>query len=127
MNTQESLTPERVVEQTRSPRSYIVETPTGRVRHTRHHLHVRSGPTAKNSNGSDVEEAPRVIETRLKTGTLIRPLDWLQLLYSGDLLREEIFANQAILLSEEIFAIFDFNLPGDFVIFNLQPNRTDIA
>ena len=34
--------------------------------------------------------------------------------YSGNLLREEIFANPAILLSEEIFAIFDFNLSGDF-------------
>ena len=34
--------------------------------------------------------------------------------YSGNLLREEIFANPAILLSEEIFAIFDFNLLGDF-------------
>ena len=34
--------------------------------------------------------------------------------YSGNLLREEIFANRAILLSEEIFAIFDFNLLGDF-------------
>ena len=36
--------------------------------------------------------------------------------YSGNLLREEIFANLAILLSEEIFAIFDFNLSGDFAI-----------
>ena len=33
---------------------------------------------------------------------------------SRNLLREEIFANPAILLSEEIFAIFDFNLLGDF-------------
>ena len=29
--------------------------------------------------------------------------------YSGNLLREKIFANLAILLSEEIFAIFKFN------------------
>ena len=29
--------------------------------------------------------------------------------YSGNLLREEIFVNLAILLSEEIFAIFEFN------------------
>ena len=29
--------------------------------------------------------------------------------YSGNLLREEIFANLAILLSEEIFAIFKFS------------------
>ena len=34
--------------------------------------------------------------------------------YNGNLLQEEIFANPAILLSEEIFAIFDFNLLGDF-------------
>ena len=33
--------------------------------------------------------------------------------YSGNLLWEEIFANQAILLSEEIFVI-DFNLIGGF-------------
>ena len=32
-----------------------------------------------------------------------------KVLYSGNLLREEIFANLAILLSEEIFAIFEFN------------------
>ena len=37
-----------------------------------------------------------------------------QIPYSGNLLREEIFANRAILLSEEIFVIFDFNLLGDF-------------
>ena len=29
--------------------------------------------------------------------------------YSENLLREEIFANQAIMLLEEIFAIFEFN------------------
>ena len=29
--------------------------------------------------------------------------------YSRNLLREEIFVNQAILLSEKIFAIFNFN------------------
>ena len=29
--------------------------------------------------------------------------------YSGNLLQEEIFVNLAILLSEEIFAIFEFN------------------
>ena len=37
--------------------------------------------------------------------------------YSGNLSQEKIFANQAILLSEEIFVIFDFNLPGDFCDF----------
>jgi len=37
--------------------------------------------------------------------------------YSGNLLWEEIFVNQAILLSEETFVIFDFNLPGDFCEF----------
>ena len=41
------------------------------------------------------------------------PDDW-NVPYSGNLLREEIFANPAILLSEEIFAIFDFNLLGNF-------------
>lgn len=28
------------------------------------------------------------------------------LLYSGNLLQEEVFVNQALLLSEEIFAVF---------------------
>ena len=37
--------------------------------------------------------------------------------YNGNLLWEEIFVNQAILLSEEIFVILDFNLPGDFCDF----------
>ena len=36
------------------------------------------------------------------------------ILYSGNLLWEKIFVDQAILFSEEIFVIFDFNLPGDF-------------
>ena len=33
---------------------------------------------------------------------------WPTIPYSGNLLREEIFTNLAILLSEEIFTIFDF-------------------
>ena len=51
-------------------------------------------------------------------------------------MQEEIFANQAILLSEEIFAIYDFNLLDDFCNLNLQQampsyagynlNRTDM-
>ena len=45
--------------------------------------------------------------------------------YSGNLSQEKIFTNQAILLSEEIFAIFDFNLPGDFAIFNFQQAMLD--
>ena len=45
--------------------------------------------------------------------------------YSGNLLREEIFANQTILPSEEIFEIFDFNLPDDFCDFNLQQATLD--
>ena len=38
VNTRGSQTPGRVIEQARSPRSYIVETTSGRVRRNRHHL-----------------------------------------------------------------------------------------
>ena len=43
-----------------------------------------------------------------------------KLLFSGNLLREEIFVNWAIFLSEEIIATFDFNYLAIFAIFNLQ-------
>ena len=79
VNTQGSLTPGRVIEQASSPRSYVVETPSGRVHHTHHHLHVRFESASKRTTGSDTEETPRVIETCLRTGTQIRPPDRLQL------------------------------------------------
>ena len=79
VNTRGSLTPGRVIEQASSPRSHVVETPSGRVRRTCHHLHVRSESAAEGTTGSDTEEAPRIIETRLRTGTQIRPPDRLQL------------------------------------------------
>ena len=45
-----------------------------------HHLRVKSEPAAENSSGSgDTEEAPCVIETCLRIGTQIRPLDSLQI------------------------------------------------
>ena len=79
MNTRGSLTPGRVIEQASSPISYVVETPSGRVCRTCHHLHVRFESAAKGTTGSDTEESPCVIETHLKNGTQIRPPDWLQL------------------------------------------------
>ena len=79
VNTRGSLTPGRVIEQASSPRSYVVETPSGRVHHTHHHLHVRFESASKRTTGSDTEETPRVIETCLRTGTQIRPPDRLQL------------------------------------------------
>ena len=60
-------------------RLYIVGTSTGRVCHTRHHLYVRSGPTAENSSGSDAEETLHITEAPLRTGTQIRPPGQLQL------------------------------------------------
>lgn len=75
VNTRGNLTPGRVIEQASSPRSYIIETPSGRVRRNRHHLHTRSEPDTSSSS----EETPRVIETRSRTGTLIRPPDRLHL------------------------------------------------
>ena len=47
------------------------------------------------------------LSTCKHTQSLFRILD--RLPYSRNLLREEIFANLTILLSEEIFAIFEFN------------------
>ena len=94
VNTRGSLTPGRVVEQARSPRSYLVETSTGRIRRTRHHLHVRSRPTVENSNDNETEETPHVIQTRLRTGTQIRPPDGCSYsLRRGDVVDNDLHAH----------------------------------
>ena len=86
VNTRGSQTPGRVMEQARSPRSYIVETTSGRVRRNRHHLQVRSESTTHDSSNSDSDGTPRVMQTRSKTGTQIRPPDRLTMcsLRKGD-------------------------------------------
>ena len=53
VNTGGSLTPGKVIEQVSSPRSYVVETPSGRVHYTHRHLHVRFESAAERTTGSD--------------------------------------------------------------------------
>ena len=45
---------------------------------------------------------------------------------AGIYCEKKYLQNQAILLSEEIFVIFDFNLPDDFHNFDLQQAKQDI-
>lgn len=65
-------TPGRVTTPSSSPRSYLVETPSGIVRRNRFHLNIspEGSPTEPNERESS---PPRRIMTRTQTGTEIRP------------------------------------------------------
>lgn len=65
-------TPGRVTAQSSSPRSYLVDTPSGTVRRNRFHLSIspEESPVITNEGESS---APRKIMTRTQTGTEIRP------------------------------------------------------
>ena len=79
VDNQGTQVPGEIVQQASSLRSYLVETPTGQVRRNCSHIRVRSENTSDDSNGPngtpDQPEPPRVIATRSRTGTAIRPPD----------------------------------------------------
>ena len=65
--------PGTVLQQTDdAPRSYLIETPSGQVRRNR--CHVQSRSEVPNSHASQPVQIPRA-NTRLRTGTAIRPPD----------------------------------------------------
>ena len=79
--------PGRIVTAAETPRSYVVETPTGEVRRNRSQLRVQpETPTAGEETPADGEDQPpppqpsqdppRVIMTRSRTGTQVRPPAW---------------------------------------------------
>ena len=57
-----------------TPRSYLVETPSGQVRRNRHHLN-KVPETSHLSESSNTIPSPNVIMTRSRTGTFIHPPD----------------------------------------------------
>ena len=63
--------PGRVVLPANTPRSYLIDTPSGRVRRNRQHLNVMPD----NTEHSDSDPSPNRIMTRSQTGTAIRPPD----------------------------------------------------
>ena len=65
----------RVVSPTDRPRSYIVETPTGRIERNRAHLQVIPNAGDAETDTEITTEPPREILTRSKTGTVINRPD----------------------------------------------------
>ena len=69
----------RVVAPTKAPRSYIVETPGGRVRRNRRHLNVEPEDTEGDQGEKEPDppdpSPPRRIVTRSRTGTVVPPPD----------------------------------------------------
>ena len=67
----------RVVTRANEPRSYLVDTPTGRLRRNRSHLQVVPDPEPEETE-SEISDSMLVqnrIVTRSQTGTLVRPPD----------------------------------------------------
>ena len=65
--------PGRVTSSATTPRSYLINTPSGTVRRNRQHLNIVP-TTSQDSNSTEQEtERPHRIATRSQTGTAIRP------------------------------------------------------
>ena len=76
VESQGKQVPGQITQQAATPRSYLVETPSGEVRRNRSHLRVRTENTAPVSNRSDNSAEPtNTIQTRSRTGTAIHPPD----------------------------------------------------
>lgn len=76
VESQGKQVPGQITQQAATPRSYLVETPSGEVRRNRSHLRVRTENTAPDSNRSDNSAEPtNTIQTRSRTGTAIHPPD----------------------------------------------------
>ena len=74
INTDGTVTTGRTVTAANTPRSYIIETPSGKVRRNRAHIHVDPSSTGIQPNTSTTQ--PRSpIQTRSRTGTSINPLE----------------------------------------------------
>ena len=86
VETQGTQTPGQIQHRADTPRSYIVDTPRGEVRRNQHHIRPRSEHTLDRSEGTNKQddtnaqdEMPRMVITRSRSGTEIRPPDrWSQ-------------------------------------------------
>ncbi len=69
--------PGRVVANAGTPRSYVVETSRGEIKRNRKHLNVDPSQADQSSTSYQQEEvarnSPKVIMTRSRTGTNVRP------------------------------------------------------
>jgi len=63
----------RVISPAKSPRSYVVATPSGQVHRNRSHLNVMPESQETENQETRTESSPNVIMTRSRTGTEIRP------------------------------------------------------
>lgn len=64
----------RVINPADTPRSYLVETPTGEVQRNRQHLNVvPDHPANEPAESTNKTESPNRIMTRSRTGTLVKP------------------------------------------------------
>ena len=70
VNTEGKQVPGIVLHQANAPRSYLLETPSGQVRRNRSHLQCRS-----ESSPNPATQPVHMPNTRLRTGTTIRPPD----------------------------------------------------
>ena len=79
VETQGRQVPGEVVQPAGTPRSYLVETPTGEVRRNRSHIRPRVEQEMSGSNPSERSaeniDQPRMISTCSRTGTGIHPPD----------------------------------------------------
>jgi len=75
VNTQGNQVSGRVVSTSDTPRSYVVDTPTGRVKRNRAHIIPQPPANCDNNNNTPPQDSDNQIMTRSRTGTVIRPPD----------------------------------------------------
>ena len=75
ITSEPNLIPGTVVSAGESPRSYVVETPSGELRRNRTHLNVVPETSSGAPESPPTASPPKVIQTRSKTGTTVRPPD----------------------------------------------------
>ena len=70
-----SPTPGRIITTTDTPRSYIVQTPSGEIRRNRSHLNIDHRRMSNTDIQSNTAQERSLIRTRTRTGTTIAPPD----------------------------------------------------
>ena len=70
-----SPTPGRIITTTDTPRSYIVQTPSGEIRRNRSHLNIDHSRVSNTDTQSNTTQERSPIQTRTRTGTTIAPPD----------------------------------------------------
>ena len=73
ISTEGRQVPGTVLQQADTPRSYLLETPSGQVRRNRCHIQCRSESSTSPATRSVQPPEASQINTRLRTGTAIQP------------------------------------------------------